>query len=189
MTVAPATAQTPAPKKSAAIDALGREPSWIAIAKTQLGTHEGVGPKDNPKVLQYFVDAAHPEIKHDETAWCAAFVGAMLKRAGIKPSGSLAARSYEAWGQPTPGNKPIFGCIGVKKRPGGGWLGHVGFVVGASATQIILLAGNQGDAVSIAAFPRSQFTAFRWPANLPIPKDLPKLSTTVAGAKEGVSEA
>ena len=193
MTAAPAAAQTAARAKPVAdrhAPALTGPyiPPWVKLARADLGTHEGVGPKDNPKVLQYFVDASHPEIRHDEVAWCAAATGAWLKRSGVKPSGSLAARSYEAWGQPTPGGKLIFGCIGVKKRPGG-WLGHVGIVVGANATQIFLLAGNQGDAVSISAHPRSAFTAFRWPANLPVPKDLPKLPTTVAGAQSGVSEA
>ena len=189
MTAAPAAAQTAARSKPITDRHAVRAdpiPAWVKLARTQLGTHEGVGPKDNPKVLQYFVDAAHSEIHHDETAWCAAFVGAMLKRSGIKPSGSLAARSYEAWGQPL--KAPVFGCIAIKKRPGG-WLGHVGFCVGASASQIILLAGNQHDEVCVAAFPRSQFTAFRWPANVPVPSDLPKLPTTVAGAQSGVSEA
>ena len=177
---APASAAAPA--RAPAI-----EPAWLTLARTQLGIHEGVGAANNPRVLGYYADAAHPEIRGDDVAWCAAFVGAMLKRSGIKPSGSLAARSYEAWGQPLA--KPVLGCVGVKKRPGGGWLGHVGFVVGASAAQIILLAGNQGDAVSIAAFPRAQFTAFRWPANLAIPRDLSKLPTSLADARTNVSEA
>ena len=181
MTATASAAQTAARLKPAPA-----EPAWLVEARKMIGTVEGAGPKNNPAVVHLYEEAGHPEIRQDEVPWCAAFVGAMLKRAGIKPSGSLAARSYEAWGQPL--KAPVFGCIAVKKRPGG-WLGHVGFCVGASASQIILLAGNQHDEVCVAAFPRSQFTAFRWPANVSVPKDLPKLPTTVAGAKEGVSEA
>ena len=152
-----------------------------------IGTIEGPGPKNNPAVVHLYEEAGHPEIRQDAVPWCAAFVGAMLKRAGIKGSGSLAARSYEAWGQPL--KAPVFGCIAVKKRKGGGWLGHVGFCVAANAREVFLLAGNQHDEICVAPFPRSQFTAFRWPANLPVPKDLSKLPTTIAGAKAGASEA
>lgn len=164
------------------------EPTWLAHARAQLGVKEVAGPKSSPTVLDYYARAAHPEIKDDAVPWCAAFVGAMLKDAGVKPSGSLAARSYEAWGQPLPGGKPVLGCVGVKKRAGGGWTGHVGFVVGATADRVFMLGGNQSDAVTIASFPRKDFTAFRWPANVAIPKG-GTLPTTIAGAKVSVSEA
>lgn len=119
-------------------------------------------------------------------AWCAAAVGAMLKRAGHEPSGSLAARSYEAWDVGL--NEPALGAIDTKKRGNSSWQGHVGFLVGANASQIFLLGGNQGDAWSVAAFPRKEFTAFRWPADVPLPAPH-KLPTTIAGARSGVSEA
>lgn len=157
------------------------EPAWLTIARKEIGTVEGPGKSNNPKVLDYFIEAAHPEIHGDDTAWCAGFCGAMLKRAGIKPSGSLAARSYESWGSPL--KSPILGAVAVKKRPGSSWSGHVGFVVGASPTQIFLLGGNQADRVSIAAFRRSEFTAFRWPANIGVPTPPDPLPSTIAGAK------
>ncbi|MBB2962608.1 hypothetical protein [Methylobacterium sp. R2-1] len=53
-------------------------------------------------------------------------------------------------------------------------------------SQTFLLAGVHGDAWSIAAFPRKEFTAFRWPADLPLPHTLP---TTIARTRLGVSEA
>lgn len=162
------------------------EPGWLTLARGDLGTVEGIGKANNPKVVRYFADAGFAGVKDDAVAWCAAFVGAVLKRAGHKPSGSLAARSYERWGVGLA--KPVLGCIGVKRRGKSAWQGHVGFVVGASATQIIMLGGNQSDAVTVAAFKRAEFTAFRWPADMPVPVGT-KLPTTVAGAKSGVSEA
>ena len=162
-------------------------PKWLQLAYKEIGVKETPGSQNSKTVVAYFNDAQHPEVKADEVPWCAAFVGAMLKRAGIRSSESLMARSYEKWGQPL--NKPILGCIGVKKRPGPGWSGHVGFVVGLTKTTVILLGGNQGDKVSIASFPRSQFTGFRWPANIPVPKDLPALPSSVAGAEGNVSQA
>lgn len=162
------------------------EPGWLTLARAELGAVEGIGKSNNRTVVRYFADAGFAGIKDDETAWCAAFVGAELKRAGHKPSGSLAARSYEKWGVGLA--KPALGAIATKKRAGSSWQGHVGFVVGANDKSIILLGGNQGNAVSIASFPRSEFTAFRWPAEVPVPTffDLP---ATVAGAKSNVSQA
>lgn len=163
------------------------EPKWLEIARTHLGLHEGPGAADNPKVLEFYKLAGRPEIKHDDIAWCAAFVGAMLAKAGLKGTGSLAARDYERWGQKL--DKPLLGCVGVKQRAGGQtWQGHVGFVVGANARQIYLLGGNQGDAVSIAAFDRADFTAFRWPAGVAIPASPPPLAASLNAARN-VTEA
>lgn len=163
------------------------EPAWLAEARKMIGTVEGAGAKNTPSVVHLYEEASHPEIHQDSVPWCAAFVGAMLKRAGIKPSGSLAARSYESWGQPL--KVPLLGAVAVKKRAGGGWVGHVGFVVGSSPTSIILLGGNQGDKVSIAAFNRKDFTAYRWPANLPVPPpSAVPLPTSVKGAQVNPSQ-
>lgn len=162
------------------------EPAWLTLAAFELGVKEGKGALNNPRVVALFADAGFPGIKQDSVAWCAAAVGAMLKRVGIKPSGSLAARSYENWGVGLAA--PVLGCIATKKRGNSSWQGHVGFVVGANKTHIFLLGGNQGDAWSIAQFPRGEFTAYRWPAKVPIPTDH-NLPTTIAGAKAGVSEA
>ena len=161
-------------------------PPWLVLAAADIGTVEGIGKGNNPKVLAYFRDAGFPGIKDDAVAWCAAGAGAWLWRSGHGRSGSLAARSYETWGVGL--SKPALGAVGVKKRKGGGWLGHVGFVVGASAAKIILLGGNQNDRVSVASFDRDEFTGFRWPSDCPLPTsyDLP---ASVAGARAGVSEA
>lgn len=162
------------------------KPGWLVLAEGELGVREGAGAANNPRVVQLFADAGFSGIKQDSVAWCAAAVGAMLKRAGHAPSGSLAARSYEGWGVGL--KEPALGAIATKRRGNSSWQGHVGFVVGANANQIFLLGGNQGDAWSIAAFPRKDFTSFRWPADVPLPVAT-KLPTTIAGARSGVSEA
>lgn len=162
------------------------ETPWLILAAGELGVKEGKGGLNNPRVVKLFADAGFAGIKQDSVAWCAAAVGAMLARANIKPSGSLAARSYEGWGVGLAA--PVLGCIATKKRGNSTWQGHVGFVVGANKTHIFLLGGNQGDAWSVAQFPRGEFTSFRWPANTPIPTDY-NLPSTIAGAKAGVSEA
>ena len=155
---------------------------WMAIAETYLGISEIKGAKHNPDVVEMFALSGFSGVKDDETPWCAAFVGAVLHLAGLgrRDGINLAARSFESYGVGLP--EPLYGCVGVKKRAGGkSWQGHVGFVVGANEAQIFLLGGNQGDKVSIAAFKRSEFTAFRWPEG--VAKVSSPLPQTIAGAK------
>jgi uncharacterized protein (TIGR02594 family) len=162
------------------------QPAWLTLAAAEIGTVEGIGNHNNPKVVAYYRDAGFPGVKSDSTAWCAAYVGAMLHRAGIKPSGSLAARSYERWGVGL--KTPVLGCVATKKRGNSSWQGHVGFLVGMSKTEVFLLGGNQDDRCSVATFKRSEITAYRWPSGVPIPTQ-PNLPTTIAGAKSGVKES
>lgn len=162
------------------------QPGWLTLAAAMLGVKEGPGAANNAQVVKLFADAGFPSIKTDSTAWCAALVGAMLKRAGHAASDSLAARSYESYGIGL--KEPVLGCIATKKRGNSTWQGHVFFVVGANKDTVFGLGGNQSDAVTVAAFKRSEVTAFRWPADVPIPA-ASKLPTTVSGARSGVSEA
>lgn len=138
------------------------QPTWLAHAWSLLGEREITGAGDNARILALYRDAGHPEIRHDETAWCAAFAGACLERARIRSTRSLMARSYLAWGQPI--GEARLGAVTVLSRGEDRALGHVGFLVGATDASVVLLGGNQGDAVSVAAFPRARLLGFRWPA-------------------------
>lgn len=138
------------------------QPRWLELAWADLGVAEAACAADNPRVVRYYADAGHPEVREDEVAWCAAFVGACLERASVGSTRSLLARSYLAWGQGLA--EPRAGAIAVLSRGSDPSLGHVGFIVGLTASDIVLLAGNQGDAVSVQAFPRSRLVGLRWPA-------------------------
>ena len=122
------------------------------LAKSEVGTMEWA-EGSNPKVVAYYRDAGFPEVKDDDVAWCAAFVGAMIKRAGGKPSGSLAARSYLKWGKPVALLDAKPGDIVVFRRGNSTWQGHVGFFVSHSGGMIQVLGGNQRDAVNVAGQP------------------------------------
>lgn len=122
--------------------------SPFELAQAEMGTKEIAGPKHNPVVVAYFRDAGFAGIQDDETAWCAAFVGAMLKRAGIKPSGSLAARSYLQWGEKVAIEDARPGDIVVFRRGNSTWQGHVGFFVRQNAKTITVLGGNQANEVN-----------------------------------------
>lgn len=153
------------------------EPAWFKLAVAEIGTVEGVGDLDNPKVLAYYRDAGHPEIDHDAVAWCAAFACAILERAGFRSPRSLAARSFLQWGKEL--SEPYVGCIAVLSRGKSSWEGHVGFVAQWDEKNVWLVGGNQGDAVKVQAFPRSRVLGFREPIT-------PENSRTIAAAKTSV---
>lgn len=135
---------------------------WLEEAQKFIGLRETVGSASNPVIVQFWKDIKRGGIKDDATPWCAAFVGAMLERAGIRSSRFESAKSYLEWGELL--KEPTPGCVVVFSRDGGG---HVGFVVGQDkAGNLLVLGGNQGDAVNVKAFQRSRVTGYRWPAGV-----------------------
>lgn len=136
-------------------------PRWYALALAERGVKEAPGAADNPIVSAYYKDAGHPQVKHDSVPWCAAFVGAMLTRAGRKPTGLLTARSYLAWGAKL--QTPRQGCIVVFKR-GKGSQGHVTFFDREESGLLVCLGGNQSDKVCFRAYRKSLVLGFRWPS-------------------------
>jgi uncharacterized protein (TIGR02594 family) len=122
------------------------------LAVAEIGTVEW-SKGDNPEVLAYFRDSGHPEIKNDETAWCAAFVGAMLHRAGFKGTKMLTAQSYLKWGESVPISSMKQGDICIIKRGTQTWQGHVFFVHKFDGKRLWGLGGNQSNSVNIQEFP------------------------------------
>lgn len=137
------------------------DPAWMALARRELGVREEPGPAHNARILSFFRDAGHGEVRNDETAWCAAFVGACLERAGMRSTRSLMARSYLTWGEPIQHPRP--GCIVVLKRGLDPRSGHTGFYAGEDAGGIQVLGGNQSDSVRITTYARSRLLGYRWP--------------------------
>ena len=138
------------------------QPQWLAAAWAELGQREVRGSADNARIVRLFRDAGQTAQHHDEVAWCAAFVGACLERAGLKSTRSLMARSYLGWGEAL--EEGCVGAVAVLSRGTDPSAGHVGFLLGESGGQIYLLGGNQSDAVTVAAFPKARLLGVRWPA-------------------------
>ncbi len=155
---------------------------YMEIAWSQVGVHETPGPKATNEIIAFFRDAGHPEVVSDETAWCAAFVGACLERDGIRCTRSLMARSYASFR--TELKEPRVGAIGVFKRGSDPTSGHVGFIVGWTADTIAVLGGNQRDAVNVAHFPRADLIAIRWPGDPVTPDALIADGSRIAGTAE-----
>jgi len=147
-----------------------------------LGLSEIAGSKHEPKVLALYRDAGHPEVDDDETAWCAAAVGAALKRAGLPNTSSLMARSYVKYGTACALNKIVpRGAIIVWPR-GAPPSGHVNFCLEDDGTYLTCIGGNQGNGrgggVTISREAKAHAIAARMPpgvkVSIPLPKPKPK---------------
>src|SRR5690606_36578801 len=117
--------------------------------------------KHNPLILKWWRDIGATWYRDDETPWCGAFVGGVLVEAGFKPpAGGLGARAKEWLTYGRALDRPAVGCIVVFDRAGGG---HVGFVVGRDQHRnLMVLGGNQADAVNVKPFAQSRVLGYRW---------------------------
>lgn len=165
------------------------KPVWLEQAEKYVGLEEIKGPKHNAQILSWWKKIKQSFVD-DETAWCAAFVGGVLEEVGITSTRSAGARSYNKWGQELDG--PAIGCVVAFWRGSPtGWSGHVGFVVGKNAKgNIMVLGGNQGDKVSVAAFDTARVLSYRWPHGHPLPTTgLNRLPTLALNGPLSTNEA
>jgi uncharacterized protein (TIGR02594 family) len=151
----------PKPEKSADEPVSG-EPKWMKLARAELGQAEIPGAANNPRIISYYAKAGFAGIRDETVPWCAGFANAMLESAGVPGSKSLTAREFLTWGSEV--KKPYPGCIVVLWRNSPeSWEGHTGFYVGETSTHISILAGNQGNKVSIDQHPKYQLLGYREP--------------------------
>jgi len=136
------------------------------IAKSYIGTTEGAGPADNPKIMEMYASVGQSWVEHDEVAWCAAFVGHCLEMAGIRSTRRLNARSYLDWGVPVEIAEARQGDIGVIPRGSSGWQGHVFFIDRIEGAWVWGLGGNQDDAVNVKRYPVSKLLGVRRSGNV-----------------------
>ena len=131
------------------------------IARSYIGTPEGPGPENNPVIMEMYASVGHDWVEHDAVAWCAAFVGHCLERAGIRSTRKLTARSYLDWGVPVEIADAQPGDIGIIPRGRSSWQGHVFFIDRIEGPWIWGLGGNQSDAVNIKRYPVSKLLGVR----------------------------
>lgn len=132
----------------------------LEIALKEYGVKEIVGPKHNPRVVQYSTEIGNTWVTTDEVHWCSEFVNWCLLKTGIKGTNSAVARSFLTWGEET--KTPTLGDIVVFWRePKGSNNGHVGFYINETPDSIRVLGGNQNDAVNIKSFSKTQLLSYR----------------------------
>lgn len=135
------------------------EPAWLVEARLHIGVKEIKGSVHN-SVIAEWLNRLKAWWADDETPWCGVFAAHCMRTAGFAiPRYWMRAKAWLDWGCRI--NKPAHGCVVVFDRIGGG---HVGFVVGSDRCgNLMVLGGNQGDAVSIKPFPRERVVGYRWP--------------------------
>lgn len=139
------------------------------LAQRHVGIKELAGNQHHPLIQWWLSLCGFSTDTPDEVAWCSAFVNGMAWLCRCVRSKSAAARSWLLIGTPVQLTDARVGWdVVVLKRGSGnqpgpevtsGAPGHVGFYAGVevdNATQkvsVLVLGGNQGNAVSIARFP------------------------------------
>lgn len=140
--------------------AMANASSPIEAARAYLGMTEN-NADQNRTLAAFIKNSTGTEINPAKTAWCAAFVDAILSSTGAKGTGRLNARSYLDWGKTV--KEPQVGDVVVLSRGDvNGWQGHVGFYMGTAPNgKIRILGGNQGDSVSEDTFDASRVLGYR----------------------------
>lgn len=167
-----------------------QQPNWISIAEEELGTKEIAGKKHNPRIIEYHATTTSKPTQ-DESPWCASFVNWVLMKAGYEGTDSAWSHSWKNWGDSL--SKPALGVVAFidwgkvyPDKPDKQGKGHVGFVVGKTASgRIVLLGGNQNNKVSYSAFKASHIVTYRVPKGYkadPSQYDLPILKITGGGS-------
>lgn len=136
-----------------------QESKWFEIAKQEIGVKEAIGGADNSRILEYHATTTLGA-KSDSVHWCSSFVNFCITKAGLQGTNDALARSWKSWGREIPDFVP--GCIVVMSR-GTPPSGHVGFFAGRDGSRIVLLGGNQSDAVGFASFDPATVLARRLP--------------------------
>ena len=162
------------------------QPAWLAAAWAEFSVREKLGSGSSSAVLSYYRDAGRGDVRDDAVPWCAAFLGAMLKRGGFAGTGSLLARSYLNWGEGI--EAATAGAVAVLTRGNDPGAGHVGFVVGTAGGKVFLLGGNQSDAVTVEAFDAGRVLGYRWPVLTARPDDTPDDDSTPDTPASGIFE-
>jgi uncharacterized protein (TIGR02594 family) len=138
------------------------EPTWLTLARAELGVTESLGPNDSPWIRRMWGKAGwllgQP--------WCGGALAFWMQGAGISfPKAYYRAKAWLEWGITLA--EPVVGCVGVFDRKGGG---HVGIVTGRDASgHLLVIGGNQSDAIRISAFSTDRVLGYRWPVERDIP--------------------
>lgn len=150
---------------------------WLQTAFELMGTREIPGKGSNEAILGWARDLEIVSYNDDDIPWCGLFVahcvGSQLPEESL-PNNPLGARAWERFGQKT---TPQLGAVMVfwrgSKTSG---LGHVGFYWAEDEEAYHILGGNQSNAVTVTRLAKSRFLQARWPATVPAPTGITRIS-------------
>lgn len=155
-------------------------PPWINEAKKYEGLKEVPGAGNNPTIVNWLV-RIKAWWRDDLTPWCGTYLGGVFLAVGLAiPKAAYRAMAWLEWGRKL--ESPAYGCVVIFDRKGGG---HVGFVVGRDARgRLLVLGGNQKDAVRVDPFEMDRVKGYRWPLGSSLAPDynLPTVYTSAASS-------
>jgi uncharacterized protein (TIGR02594 family) len=128
-------------------------PKWVINGLKDEGFHE----TGNNRGIEKFIEQGKCGKLGDP--WCAIWVNAKLEQSGVTGRRSASSQSFRKNKNFIKLDGPALGAIAVYWRKSQKYgLGHVGFYMGETKTQVLTLGGNESDAV------RQQFeqTSFVW---------------------------
>lgn len=142
-------------------------PAWLTEARRHLGLREIPGKQHSP-VISGWLRSLKAWWTDDETPWCGVFVAHCMREAGIElPQHWYRAKGWLDWGVSQPSAR--VGSVVIFAREGGG---HVAIAIGKDKLgRLICIGGNQGNAVTVAAFEPIRVIGYRWPTRLPPPTE------------------
>ena len=151
--------------------AIGVEPVWNRLARTQIGIHE-VGDNSGPDVARYIAGAHAGELGDP---WCSIFCCWALESCGIRSTRSASSQSFRDDPNFVKLDGPAFGAIVVYWRaPRAQGVGHVGFYQKENSTHIFTLGGNESDMVKEEWLPKAASSfgleGYYWPKAVDLPK-------------------
>jgi len=145
----------------------GKPTTALELAARFTGLHEVAGVVANPQVLA-MLTLVDTSVTDDATPWCSAFVAYVAWLLGLPQSRSLAARSWLSVGWPIALDKaePGFDVVVLNRAngsadPSKAGPGHVGFFHSLFPDRVLILGGNQSDAVSLGIFRRDAVLGVR----------------------------
>jgi uncharacterized protein (TIGR02594 family) len=121
----------------------------IGLMRRELGTTEAPGTADNPRIVEYLLQAGAPaNMQKDVVAWCAAFQCWALEQIGLPSTNSLLARSFLKYGTPVTKEQSRPGDLIILER-GEPWQGHVGTLTRwTEGGNPVIISGNTNNRVT-----------------------------------------
>jgi uncharacterized protein (TIGR02594 family) len=141
------------------------EPRWITNGVKDLGFHE----TGKNLGIDKFIKQANCGKLGDP--WCAIWTNAKLEQSDVPGTRSASSQSFRKHKNFVKLEKPALGALAVYTRgkPNSG-LGHVGFYIGETSTQVLTLGGNESDAVRKQFEPKTRLVGYFWPKSVDLPK-------------------
>jgi uncharacterized protein (TIGR02594 family) len=161
------------------------EPAWVIEARSFLGKREVPGAPTAPFIADW-LQRLNAWWRDDETPWCGTAVAAWMLASKIEPAKAwYRAKDWLNWGSTIA--SPVVGAVVVFARDGGG---HVGLIVGKDRIgRLMVIGGNQGNAVSIAPFEPGRALGYRWPTQHLASLPASQLPILMAGGASSTNEA